>query len=242
MGATPGDSEFSVLPLQALPDAASLGEQRLRRLLNRAELTNPRIRADQAQYLSALAHAEAVRDQGLPTVKLAWQYSHSTQPVIEGLGLPAFGASTRDNNVAIEVQIPLFDGWAQRDREQEASAQAQEQLAALDLTRQKVIQQVWSADQSYSEAADDVRMRQRVANLASQALRAARKRYRHGVASVLEVLNAQAALVHARAQQIDASRRWLLARLNLAYAVGDLGTSPGLFGARALDALDLGER
>jgi outer membrane protein len=162
--------------------------------------------------------------------------------VIEGLGLPAFGAATRDNNVALEVQIPLFDGWAQRDREQEASAQAQQQLAALELTRQKVIQQVWSADQSYSEAADDVRMRQRVATLASQALQAARKRYRHGVASVLEVLNAQAALVRARAQQVDASRRWLLARLNLAYAVGDLGTSPGLFGARALDAPELGER
>ncbi|WP_297907279.1 TolC family protein [Thiomonas sp.] len=178
----------------------------------------------------------------LPTVKLAWQYSHSTQPVIEGLGLPAFGAATRDNNVALEVQIPLFDGWAQRDREQEASAQAQQQLATLDLTRQKVIQQVWSADQSYSEAADDVRMRQRVAKLATQALRAARKRYRHGVASVLEVLNAQAALVRARAQQVDASRRWLLARLNLAYAVGDLGTSPGLFGARALDAPQLGAR
>jgi hypothetical protein len=57
---------------------------------------------------------------------------------------------------------------------------------------------------------------------------------------VLEVLNAQAALV--RAQQVDASRRWLLARLDLAYAVGDLGTSPGLFGARALDAPQLGAR
>jgi hypothetical protein len=45
----------------------------------------------------------------------------------------------------------------------------------------------------------------RVAKLATQALRAARKRYRHGVASVLKVPNAQVALV--RARQIDASRR-----------------------------------
>ena len=82
----------------------------------------------------------------------------------------------------------------------------------------------------------------RVAKLATQALRAARKRYRHGVTSVLEVLNAQAALVRARAQQVDASRRWMLACLNLAYAVGDLRTLPGLFGARALDAPQLGAR
>ncbi|MDE2153727.1 MAG: hypothetical protein KGJ85_15535 [Betaproteobacteria bacterium] len=57
---------------------------------------------------------------------------------------------------------------------------------------------------------------------------------------VLEVLKAQAALV--RAQQIDASRGWLVGRLNLAYAAGRLGTSPGLFGARALDAPQLGAR
>jgi hypothetical protein len=57
---------------------------------------------------------------------------------------------------------------------------------------------------------------------------------------VLEVLNAQAALV--RAQQVDASRRCLPARLDLAYGVGDRGTSPGLLGARALDAPQLAAR
>lgn len=45
------------------------------------------------------------------------------------------------------------------------------------------------------------------------------------MSSVLEMLSAQAALVKARQQHIQALTDWLAARLQLAYADGSLGQS-----------------
>lgn len=221
------DPETVPLQLHALP--ANTGESptalgSLHTLLEDADRINPKINAARAQHLAALAHAKAVRDAGLPSLHLTWKYSRNTQPVT-GLGLPSFPADAQDNFVGIELDIPLFDGFDQDWKVREAQAQAREQEQALIDARQQVIRGVWSGFEGFKTATADLGSTRTVQDVAQQSLEAAQKRYQLGVTSVLEMLSAQAALVKARQQHIQALTDWLVARLQLAYAVGGLGAS-----------------
>lgn len=196
----------------------------LHTFLEDADRINPRINAARAQHLAALAHAQAVRDAGLPSVHFTWKYSRNTQPVT-GLGLPSYPADAQDNFVGIELDIPLFDGFDQDWKVREAQAQAREQEQALIDARRQVVRRVWSGFEGYKTATADLGSTRTVLAIAQQSLTAAQQRYQHGVASVLEMLSAQSSLVKARQQHIQALTDWLVARLQLAYAVGSLGQS-----------------
>lgn len=222
------DPAIAGLRLQPPPLDAGLGtttETSLRALLDMAERINPKINAARAQHLAALAHADAVRDTGLPSVHFTWKYSRNTQPVSAGLGLPNFGAVAHEDFIGIELDIPIFDGFDQTWKVREAQAQADEQEQALQDARQQVMRGVWSGFEGYQTAMADLASARTVLDVAQQSLTAAQQRYQLGVAGILEVLQAQTALAKARQQRIQALTDWLVARLQLASAVGTLGAS-----------------
>ena len=224
MGLDPEAASLQLQPLPAETGESPAGIDTLHTFLDDAERINPKINAARAQHLAALAHAKAVRDAGLPSLHLTWKYSRNTQPVT-GLGLPSFPADAQDNFVGIELDIPLFDGFDQDWKVREAQAQAREQEQALIDARRQVMRGVWSGFEGYKTATADLGSTRTVQDVARQSLTAAQKRYQLGVASILEMLSAQAALVKARQQHIQALTDWLVARLQLAYAVGSLGAS-----------------
>ena len=224
MGLDPATTPLQLQPLPAETGESPAGIDTLHTFLDDAERLNPKINAARAQHLAALAHAKAVQDAGLPSLHFTWKYSRNTQPVT-GLGLPSFPARGEDNYIGIELDIPLFDGFDQDWKVREAQAQAREQAQALADARRQVMRGVWSGFAGYKTATVDLGSTRTVQDLAQQSLTAAQQRYQHGVASVLEMLSAQAALVKARQQHIQALTDWLVARLQLAYAVGSLGQS-----------------
>jgi outer membrane protein len=222
MGLDPEAAPLRIQALPANPDVSLTSIDSLHDFLAQAERLNPKINAARAQHLAALAHAKAVQDAGLPSLHLTWKYSRNTQPVT-GLGLPSFPADAHDNFVGIELDIPLFDGFDQDWKVQEAQAQAREQAQALADARQQVVRGVWSGFEGYKTATAELQSARTVLAVARQAMLAAQHRYQLGVTGILEVLNAQSALSKARDQRIQALTDWLVARLTLARAVGTFG-------------------
>jgi outer membrane protein TolC len=101
--------------------------------------------------------------------------------------------------------------------------QLQAAIARAGMTKQQIIQEVFTAYYALRTATDRVRTSADLLASATQSESVARGRYREGVGSIIDLLVAQSALANARAQGVDARWQWRAALAQLAHDVGVLG-------------------
>ncbi len=118
------------------------------------------------------------------------------------------------------LNIPLYDGGATRDRVQESRLRTQNAQTSLASTQSDVALDVRQSYLNLATAAQQIG----AANAALQSAIAARQlaqlRYQGQVGLYLEVTDAQAALVQAENNQVDAVYNYLVARAQFQNAVG----------------------
>ena len=120
------------------------------------------------------------------------------------------------------MQVPVFTGFSNHYDVASASEQYQAALARADVTKQQIIQQVFTAYYSLRTSTDRVRTSRDLLASATQSETVARERYREGVGSIVDLLVAQNALANARAQSVDARWQWRTSLAQLAHDVGVL--------------------
>ena len=103
-----------------------------------------------------------------------------------------------------------------------AQARADVVDAQRETLRQQVALDVWTTYQSLLTATQSIRTAGDLLTSALQSERVALGRYKAGVGTILDVLNAQSALAAARVQRIQAALDWAVSRAALARAVGTL--------------------
>lgn len=106
--------------------------------------------------------------------------------------------------------------------QQAATELYQAALARAAVTKQQVIQQVFTAYYTLRTSTNRVRTSSDLLASATQSETVARERYREGVGSIVDLLIAQSALANARAQSVDARWEWRTALAQLAHDVGAL--------------------
>ncbi|MFS0828795.1 TolC family protein [Pseudomonas phoenicis] len=129
----------------------------------------------------------------------------------------------RDNSVGLQVSIPLFEGFGPSYQVRGARARVQAQEAELDDARQRVALELWA---SYQALGTETQALNRTAEWVEQAVLALtviQGRYRSGVGSMIELLNASSAYAMAEQEHIAALNGWHRARLRLAASLGRLG-------------------
>ena len=131
-------------------------------------------------------------------------------------------------SVGLTLRIPVFNGL--RNKFEVARAREDERRAAAEARQveQSVINQVWTSWYDVKTAAQRMETTKDLLASATESEQVALGRYREGVGSLLDLLNAQSALAAARAQEIAARADWLVAAARLTYSSG------GLTGAEAL--------
>ena len=174
--------------------------------------------AARPDLVAELAHGETARRNGtafanerLPRIDLAGDYG------MNGLTVPE---AVRTGQIAVQVTIPILDGFRREGRISEQRALADESdIRARDLRNgigvevRAAFLDAQSAQAQQSIAAERLR-------LAEDELAQARERFRAGVAGNIEVITAQSSLVQARDADIDARYSAAAARVALARAVG----------------------
>lgn len=193
-------------------------------MINEAVKVHPDIQAARAQVEAAQAKKDQVASEGMPTFGLTAKYSTSDQPASLGLGAPEFPATGRDWYVGAQVTIPLFEGFGRVYKVHQAQAQIEYQEDTLDEKVQKVSLDVWLAYHDLQSASQKVKDTDMVADIALKSYEAAHHRYVSGVGNILELLNSQTSLATAKKHQISANTDWRIARLQLAFKLGELGT------------------
>jgi outer membrane protein TolC len=126
----------------------------------------------------------------------------------------------RTGKIALEYQIPIFQGGriSGAVHEQEAVVgQAQVHLSDL---REQITADVTTAIAALQSGEAQQTMAREQLTLAEEELREARLRFGNGIAGNIEVVNAQSSLIRARDALIQAMANTALARVQLARAVG----------------------
>lgn len=197
--------------LQPPPDegyAADVGA-----LIAEASRRRPDLLAAEAEVRAAEASIAAARASGRPTVSLF---------ATAGLQDSGNGPVTRSGTLGVNLNVPLFSGYAPTYRTRAAEARAEAQVALRDRVRLQASLDVWRSYQALVTAIQSVRTTRDLLASAESAERVALGRYQAGVGSILDVLTAQAAHARARQQQVQATFDWNIARASLAQATGSL--------------------
>jgi outer membrane protein TolC len=155
---------------------------------------------------------KAVADEYLPSLQFVGDYGIS--------GITPTDTALPTRRVAVQVNVPIFNGGLTRGRLTVATSRQREAELQLGNVRGQVEQDVRLALSTLRTTVERVRAAEEAMRLAERELEMSRDRFRAGVADNLEVISAQASLANARAAQVQALAAYNAARLNLAAALG----------------------
>ena len=167
--------------------------------------------AEQARGLAARRAGAAISAERLPRVDLSANYGAN--------GL-SFGDAIATHLIALQVTIPILDGFRRESRLAGQLAGVRASDVRVAELRRQVAADVDAAQLDLSSAEQQQAIAVDGLLLAQQELDQSRERFKAGVAGNIEVINAQLSFVRARDADIDARFAAAVARVALARAVG----------------------
>jgi outer membrane protein len=178
-----------------------------------AENSRADLKAQMSREDAARLSASATRMERLPSIASFADYGTT------GAGL---GSSLPTRTYGIAVRVPVFDGFRRDARRAESnSIYREEKIKTNDLKDQIELDVQLSID-SMRSAEEQVSVATEALALAESELTQARRRYDAGVASGLEVTDAQTRLARARDNHIAALFNFNLSRLEYGQATGTI--------------------
>jgi outer membrane protein len=187
-------------------DAVTLEQARQQALAAR-----PDFKAQQDRERTAELSASATRMERLPSVAAFADYGSS------GTGLDN---SIPTRTYGITVRVPLFDGGRRDARRAESVSQYRAEKTRTNDLKEQIELDVRLALDSLSSADDQVKVAREGLQLSENELAQARRRFDAGVATGVEVTDAQTRLERARDNQTAALYNYNLAKIDLAQAMG----------------------
>ena len=175
----------------------------------------PDVKAQAEREAAARLSATAVKSERLPSLVAYADYGTTGVNGDTVALLP-----TRDYGMALRV--PIFDGGRRDARRAETASQFRQERVRTNALHEQVELEVRTALDSLKSAEEQVRVAEAGLALAQNELTQARRRYDAGVASSLEVTDAQTRLERASDNRIDALFNHNVARLDLGQATGTI--------------------
>lgn len=204
----PARQPFAVAPVPFAPAPAVTPDQ----AIARAEQTRPDLKAAAARVEAARLQRKAALGEALPAARVAADYGPT--------GLTVGGARVTYRAVG-EVTIPIFQGGRVQGKLAEADADLARRRAELDDLRASVTYAVDAAFLDLRSTEEQYHVATRGRELAELQLTQARDRFAAGVASNIEVVQAQEAVALAAEQVIDSLYRFNAAKVVLAHTMGE---------------------
>jgi len=175
----------------------------------------PDLAAELARGAAARTSASAISAERLPRLELEADY---------GLSGVALATSLPTRQVAVQVTLPILDGFRREGRLAEQQAVVRESDVRAHDLRDQVSADVDGALLDLRSAVAQQMIATERLQLAAEEVSQARARFKAGVAGNIEVINAQASLLRARDADIDARFAAVSARIALARSVGSART------------------
>jgi outer membrane protein len=185
---------------------------------------HPSIIAAKAKLRAAKENINAVSAEGLPTLSFNAEISRTDQLGQAQLaGVPASDVYTNNSTVGLQVNVPLFEGFARKHQVESADAESQVRASELKRVIQQVTLEVWKSYHALVSERENLRASEELVTNSREAFAVAQGRYNAGVGNIIELLNAQNAWANAKQQNIKSLSSWRTVRLKLAASMGRVG-------------------
>ncbi len=196
-------------------------------LVQEARGSHPRVAASRARQAVAQTRAASFESQRWGSVSLGARVGHS-RILGSSLGNNSTGS---DTSASLSWSVPLLDREVLRSQIQDAQGQSQARAAELGEAERLTALQVWQEAQALLGERSALRASRNLLDNALASLKVSTERYRLGVGTFTDLLQAQNASASARLQ-------WAEARANLVRAHWRLAAAAGRFGALKLSMQD----
>ena len=164
------------------------------------------------QRLAALS-LSSVTSERLPSLSLNGDYGWIGLKPDDALATRTFGMT---------LSVPIFDGGQREGRILESRSRVRQESIRMKDVSDQVTLEVRNALLTLESSAQQVGVAQKGLELALKELTYARDRFAGGLATNIEVTNAQTSVARARDNMIEALFRFNASRINLARAKGEL--------------------
>jgi len=196
-------------------DSTALIVSDLERRLEEIRSGHPAIVAARAQVEAASQTLLATKLEALPTVDISWnQYDN---------GRPNQTLSTVSNverTTALNLRIPIFDGYAQTYKVRLAQAQLEQKKAELESTEAQVLKDTLYLFADTRAAVSNLRSAQQLAIAAQLATDSIKRRYDQGAADLVQLNQSLVSLESAKSELVKSWTEWQSARLRLVVQLG----------------------
>lgn len=193
-------------------------------MIQEATEFHPSIIAAKAKLRAAKENINAVSAEGLPTLSFNAEISRTDQLGQAQLaGVPASDVYTNNSTVGLQVNVPLFEGFARKHLVESADAESQVRASELKRVIQQVTLEVWKSYHALISERENLRASEELVANSQEAFAVAQGRYNAGVGNIIELLNAQNAWANAKQQNIKSLSSWRTVRLKLAASMGRIG-------------------
>ncbi len=174
----------------------------------------------QSQLQLAALDIENTAKQYYPRLTASANYGYST-------GRGEFGQLISQawfplSSVSINFSAPIFDGFAKRYKAQQQRLTLQKAQNSGTLLKNSIDLQIQQARITTTNSLQSLRTQQRNLELAQEILRVTRIKYKEGVGSNIEVLNAESSSREAQTNYFAALLDFMLAKVDLDKAAGVL--------------------
>jgi HAE1 family hydrophobic/amphiphilic exporter-1 len=178
--------------------------------------------------LGELDSQKAINDELLKIAKAGNKPTVSFAATLgyRSIGLPTLSSSGRTWSAGLFAALPIFDGY--RTKGQVIQAQSNLSTVTIEATRVRnaIALEVRTALNAVAEAAEILAGTAGTVKQAEQLLALAEKGFELGVKTRLDVQDAQTNVSQARANLARAQRDYRVARVNLEWVAGTVGTWP----------------
>jgi outer membrane protein TolC len=210
MGLAP---EGPFVPLRGI-DSVPEQEDSLELLAVEAREARPDLRAADARIEAAERAERLARSGRRPEVGFVGSYEANDPDFV--------GTEGTNWSLAVAARFSVFDGFETRSRVQRAREERVRAERMRDLLEQNVGLEVRQAYYGLQAARQRLEQARRAVERAGEGLRIVEDRYREGLATWLEVREAETSRTRSRSREISAARDVLLGSYTLELAVGRL--------------------
>ncbi len=154
----------------------------------------------------------------LPRVNLTANYGYNTgrQKFTDLFTNPWFS----NGNFGIGVQVPIFDGFARKYKTMQAENALQKVKNSYTILENSIDMQIKQATISLKNSWESLNENQKNMELAKEIVRVSKIKYKQGVGTNLEILNAEAALKESQTNYYNSLYNALIAKVDLDKAQG----------------------
>jgi outer membrane protein TolC len=202
------------------PFAENSGET-LDGLIDRALSQRPDLVAKLASLRAHQDQVRAARAEFYPKISLEGSAGWSKLDV-NAYDSPYTGNSKPVYGIGLAIDLPLFEGFARRDRLRAAEAALREAEAELTDSRDQAVSEVLRAYTDLQTALRKQESAEKLHSAAQSAFDASLRAYQHGLGTYVDTQNAQRNVTAARSTVVDARAAIYTEAAALALSVGDL--------------------